>query len=311
MSIIVPVYNTGKYLEKCIQSILNQSFKDYELLLVDDGSTDNSGQICDYFAESDTRVIVFHKQNGGVDSARNLGIEKATGEYYYFVDSDDELLPGCLDTLMSGMKTSDIDLVIGGYIYSREGVDDELPKDLPTDRIFTKNETMHELLMPKYHSLGMPWTNLYKASIIHGNNLLFNKDIHTIDDRVFMVSYICAMKGKAYHTTKPIYIYNLGVGVSFAIKNKYDKRSATIFDGQCLIYEMVRHGDFSKNNKWWARFRMMNSYYEKKKYFESYNDFATVEEMKAKLNMLITPHEYNLFLCRKIFAKIVKSILQR
>lgn len=311
ISIIVPVYNTSKFLEKCIQSILNQSFKDYELLLVDDGSTDQSGLICDQFAEKDNRVIVFHKQNGGVDSARNLGIDKARGEYYYFVDSDDELLPGCLETLISGMKTSDIDLVIGGYIYSRNGVNDELPQKAPTDRIFTRNETMEELLLPKFQSLGMPWTNLYKASIIHENKLLFNKDIHTIDDRVFMVSYICAMKGKAYHTTKPIYIYNLGVGVSFAIKNKYDKRAATIFDGQCLIYEMVKRGNFSKKCDWWARFKMMNSFYFKKKYFEDYQDYSTVQRMTDKLFNIISHREYTWFLCRKRIAEFVKSFSRK
>jgi glycosyltransferase involved in cell wall biosynthesis len=310
LSIIVPVYNTSKFLEKCIQSILDQSYRDYELLLVDDGSTDHSGDICDQFAAKDARVKVFHKSNGGVDSARNLGIEKAQGEYFYFVDSDDELLPECLDTLISGMKTEDIDLVIGGYIYSRDGINDEMPKEAPTSRIFSRNETMEELLLPKYHSLGMPWTNLYKASIIHENNLWFNQAIHTIDDRVFMVSYICAMKGNAFHTTKPIYIYNLGVGVSFNIKKKFDKRTATIFDGQCLIFEMVKDGGFSSKCEWWARFKMMNSYYFKKKYFEQYRDYDTVKKMKEKLFSLITRKEYIYFWCRKKIATIVKPVFR-
>ena len=93
ISIIVPIYNTEQYLPRCIDSILSQSLTDFELLLIDDGSIDGSGAICDAFAEKDNRVRVFHKENGGVSSARNLGLNEAKGEWVCFVDSDDELMP--------------------------------------------------------------------------------------------------------------------------------------------------------------------------------------------------------------------------
>lgn len=89
ISIIVPVYNTERYLSKCIDSILSQSFTDFELLLINDGSLDYSGAICDQYAANDSRVTVFHKENGGVSSARNLGLDNARGEWVTFVDSDD------------------------------------------------------------------------------------------------------------------------------------------------------------------------------------------------------------------------------
>ena len=89
ISVVVPVYNIEKYLDRCITSILNQTFRDFELLLVDDGCTDNSGAICDRYASNDDRVRVFHKPNGGVSSARNRGIEEAQGQFICFVDSDD------------------------------------------------------------------------------------------------------------------------------------------------------------------------------------------------------------------------------
>lgn len=91
ISIIVPVYNVEKYLSQCIDSILAQAFIDFELLLVDDGSTDGSGRICDEYANKDARIQVFHKKNGGVSSARNIGLEHAQGEWITFVDSDDWL----------------------------------------------------------------------------------------------------------------------------------------------------------------------------------------------------------------------------
>ena len=89
VSIIVPVYNVEKYLPKCVGSLINQTYKNVEIILVDDGSTDQSGNICDTYLEKDNRIVVLHKKNGGLSDARNFGIEHAKGDYYSFVDSDD------------------------------------------------------------------------------------------------------------------------------------------------------------------------------------------------------------------------------
>lgn len=93
ISVIVPVYKVEKYIGECINSILAQTFKDFELILVDDGSPDKSGEICDSYAKKDNRIKIFHKKNGGVSSARNFGIDKAVGEWLCFIDSDDTILP--------------------------------------------------------------------------------------------------------------------------------------------------------------------------------------------------------------------------
>lgn len=114
VSVIVPVYKVEKYLAECIESVLAQTFKDFELILVDDGSPDNSGKICDDYAARDSRIRVFHKENGGVSSARNLGLDKARGEWITFVDSDDKLFPNALEALIKiGKKDNSIDLVEG------------------------------------------------------------------------------------------------------------------------------------------------------------------------------------------------------
>lgn len=105
ISVIVPVYNTEKYLGECVQSILNQIFTDFELLLIDDGSTDQSGAICDTYALQDKRVKVFHKENGGVSSARNMGLDEARGEWIVFVDSDDWVANSYFSELLSFKKT--------------------------------------------------------------------------------------------------------------------------------------------------------------------------------------------------------------
>ena len=112
-SIIVPVYKVEKYIRSCIESILNQKYSDFELLLINDGSPDNSGEICDEYARSDERVKVFHQKNRGVSSARNVGLENSSGEYILFVDADDILYPDALFILKKTIETAneDIDLV--------------------------------------------------------------------------------------------------------------------------------------------------------------------------------------------------------
>lgn len=121
ISIIVPVYNVEKYLEKCVRSILAQTFTDFELILVDDGSPDSSGAMCDQFAEQDQRVKVIHKENGGLSDARNAGIEIATGEYLGFVDSDDYIADDMYELLYTNIVKEDADLSICGIYDVYEG----------------------------------------------------------------------------------------------------------------------------------------------------------------------------------------------
>lgn len=104
ISVIVPVYNTKAYLGRCVDSLLRQTYRDLEIILVDDGSTDGSGELCDSYAAGDERVRVFHKENGGSSSARNLGLDKAAGEYVGFVDSDDYVDPDMYERLYAGIR---------------------------------------------------------------------------------------------------------------------------------------------------------------------------------------------------------------
>jgi len=116
--VVVPVYNVEKFLRECVDSVLAQTFKNFELILVDDGSPDNSGKICDEYAEKDSRVRVFHQPNGGVSSARKFGVENARAEWIMFVDSDDEIFPDAIEVLFPWTKESDVDL-IEGYVIGR------------------------------------------------------------------------------------------------------------------------------------------------------------------------------------------------
>ena len=111
VSVIVPVYNVEQYLEECVQSISSQTYQNIEIVLVDDGSKDSSGKMCDDMSLNDDRIVVIHKENGGLSSARNAGIAKATGDYYIFVDSDDVISPSMVESMVSKAKEYETDIV--------------------------------------------------------------------------------------------------------------------------------------------------------------------------------------------------------
>ncbi len=116
ISVIVPVYNVEKYLDECVESIVNQTYNNLDIILVDDGSPDKCPEMCDQWAKRDERIRVIHKENGGLSSARNAGLERATGEYIIFVDSDDEISVDCIERLSATLKEEQYDVVVGDIL---------------------------------------------------------------------------------------------------------------------------------------------------------------------------------------------------
>lgn len=209
LSVIIPVYNTGQYLPRCVDSVLGQSYQDFELLLSDDGSTDDSGVLCDMYAKKDSRIQVFHKENGGVSSARNLGIENASGEWVYFVDSDDELLPDGLKTLADGIS-DDVDVVMGGYVdVDEQGVESCQASDFKSYRLSKKQSvtTMYTGYGLCYFYLGYVCLRLLRRSLIERYALRFDTEIFIKEDTLFMMQYVCKSNGITQFTTKPVYRY--------------------------------------------------------------------------------------------------------
>ena len=121
LSIIVPVYNVEQVLEKCLLSIKNQTYQNYEVIMIDDGSNDKSGKICDKYMEKDNTYRVIHKKNEGVSKARNYGLDMAKGKYVMFIDSDDSILPDMFEKYINEIKISNVDVVIGGVIQYENG----------------------------------------------------------------------------------------------------------------------------------------------------------------------------------------------
>ena len=145
ISVIIPVYNVEKYLKKCIYSVVNQTFQNIEIILVDDGSTDASGDICDDFAKLDRRIKAFHKKNGGLSSARNFGIKKSTGNFLVFVDSDDWISKNMIEDLYNAAKKNDVKIVCCGRNIVEDGKKC-IPIHVPECRKFSTEEAVKEIL---------------------------------------------------------------------------------------------------------------------------------------------------------------------
>lgn len=187
ISVIVPVYNAEQYLPHCVDSILSQSFTDFELILVDDGSPDNCGKICDEYEKKDSRVRVFHQANGGASSARNVGIENAHGKFLCFIDADDTVAPHFLNELVLDIELEDnIDLVIQGSrkFFSNGSTQDFVPKS----KISCVSED-DELFYSINRFLG-PVSKLFRYNIIEQYHLLFDTNLVVAEDYDFLLRYL-------------------------------------------------------------------------------------------------------------------------
>lgn len=185
VSIVVPVYNAEKTLRRCIDSILAQQFSDFELILVDDGSSDGSAAICDAYEQSDARVKVVHKPNGGVSSARNAGLDIAAGRWIAFADSDDEVLPLWLSGFAENIGEADI--CLQGMLLVGAG-NERSARTLPAasgDRI---QEFVEKIIGGQL--LGYSFTKLFRGDIIRLHNLRFDTAIHFREDDLFVVNYL-------------------------------------------------------------------------------------------------------------------------
>ena len=191
LSIIIPVYNSEKYLKQCLDSILAQASDDFEILLIDDGSTDFSGKLCDEYASRYNNIYVFHEKNRGVSAARNKGIERAQGEYVIFVDSDDWLEKNALSFLMA--QESDVDLIFyGSSFHSVNGNVTLYSPNLCICHGFSEvQEGMIDLITnPKYYDyLGFTWNKVFRSNILKEYNIRFIENLSYREDEVFTLHY--------------------------------------------------------------------------------------------------------------------------
>lgn len=192
VSLVVPVYNVEKYLNECVESLLAQTYKDYEIILVDDGSSDSSGKICDEYAEKYEFISVVHKKNAGLGMARNSGMEAAKGDYVYFMDSDDYLLPDTLEVLDKRLRETNADTCFGGYVRVKDG-EITFRESPGNEKYDTKDFFPRQMgsLPEKKDAFRPSVTNaLLSLDIIRKHNLRFPSEREYIaEDMVFDIDY--------------------------------------------------------------------------------------------------------------------------
>lgn len=199
ISIIIPIYNSEKYIKRCVSSVIDQSYDKLEILLVDDGSTDNSLNICEAFAAKDNRIKVISQNNGGVSKARNTGLRLVKGEYVMFLDSDDYMLPDMCKTMLDVLHSKQADCVIcgiqepeGGLWCPQRNIDYSTLEDFKRDFIYQLNT---ELLSPC-------WNKIFKKQLITN---LFNVDISFGEDLIFDLKYLNNCTRLSFITTPLVY----------------------------------------------------------------------------------------------------------
>ena len=260
ISVIVPVYKAEAFLEKCVGSILGQTFPNLELLLIDDGSPDNSGALCDRFAAADSRVRVFHKPNGGVSSARNLGLREARGDFIAFADSDDWLAPDALETFYYAAVSSGADTAGSPHMcvapWGEERVE---PGALPPglyDAAAIREGIVDRLVGDRLGRdvlNGFIWRFLFSRSIIREQNIAFEGAY--LEDELFLLEYFCHARRLAI-VDEPLYNYYWNAA---SATHKYMADYMEVFHGfmerkEALVrrYDLQRHSPRWRENSLWA-----------------------------------------------------------
>lgn len=246
ISIIVPIFNTEKYLDECIKSIINQTFQNLEIILVDDGSFDSCPQICEKWAQNDKRIIVIHKLNGGLSDARNAGIDASTGDFILFVDSDDFIDSHIIAQLYELQNRTNADIVCGGIYKYCNGHIYKIYNDIIRQELvsFTGIEQLKNLLNSRT-DCGV-WGKLYKRKVIGNNRFIkgrYNEDI------IFLFS-LYATCTKIVYTSKRFYYYRdtaesithiLSERTMHALKNALEMENTVIKNKMPLMKEMKNY----------------------------------------------------------------------
>ena len=247
ISVIVPVYNVETYLRICLDSIINQTYKELEIILVNDGSTDNSGAICDEYAQKDKRIKVIHKANGGVSSARNVALKISRGDYVGFVDSDDYLHKDYFLMLYTYIKRNDCDLSICSmkFFNDIESLSFEKFKNSNENKISLNRKQVFEEMISNKKIYGFLWNKLFKKDLI---NIPFAENIHFTEDFLFCAQYVQNIK-KAIFIDLPLYYYRQNRENSITSNTlKYDNKIFSSLEGQLKIMEIYQKNNIKLTN---------------------------------------------------------------
>ena len=229
ISVIVPVYKAEAYLHRCVDSLLAQTFRDFEVLLIDDGSPDRSGEICDEYARQDSRIRVFHKENGGVSSARQYGMDHAQGEYTIHADPDDWVEPTMLEELYQKAKEEDADMVICDFYYERQGklvIETQKPSSLEHDMVLSE-------LFYRLH--GSSWNKLIRRKFYEKSGVKYPLELFYCED-LFVNACLLANDIRVDYLPKAFYHYDVSINENSLIRRPSD----VIFRQEQILYRLLK-----------------------------------------------------------------------
>lgn len=343
ISIIIPVYNCEEYIEETLNSIQNQTFTDFEIIAVDDGSTDNSAQIIEQCAKKDSRIHLIKQENAGVSCARNKGMEFCCGEYIAFCDADDLYLPNTLQTLINAIKKNGCDWIISGYerVYFKETENNRIPvrtvrcskdkinyhsREEIVNNLKSITELNNIISPPLFNTL---WNKLYKTSVIKDNNILFPQKVPMGEDYRFNLSYLNKISSLAIieDTVYLYYINNQSATFRFR-ESDFDIRSETIKLTKKFFeengYEISEDIDLSFIKIVYSMFANMylksnkNTHAENKAFFNKVINTAEIDEaikncspksLYVKFSvLLLKTHCYPLIMAFSYFLYLLRKI---
>ena len=242
VSIIVPVFNAEKFLARCVESVLSQTYRDIELILIDDGSTDGSEALCNEYARKDTRICTASRKNGGPAAARNAGLRLATGFFVFFLDADDFLPPSAIETLVVQYNKFPSDMVMGNFVKLESNnaiVDQKVtfsPEGEPFEgnvKILSKPEVVeyvrHFLKHPSNHLVSYCWCRLYRLDIIKAHTIQSNEQMRLFEDFVFNLEYL-RHSNRVVFVNSPLYTY---------VMHNAQSASMGIIDSAGLTHDMA------------------------------------------------------------------------
>lgn len=277
VSVIVPIYKVENYIHKCIDSILRQSYKNLEIILVNDGSPDTCPQICDDYALKDSRIKVIHKENGGLSDARNAGLKIATGEWVSFVDSDDWVEPDFIATLLEVAQKNSADISVCAYT---KVYDDKPSQEMTIGeqiKNMTSTEAMRDLLTYKKYGGVMTWNKLYKRSIFRDNSIEF--PIGKIHEDNFTTYKTYYYANKIAYTDTPLVNYRQRddsiMGQSFDTKRLHSIEAAR------EAADFVRSNEIPLTSE--AQFAIMSSYMQTIRAIQESSNKSEYKELQQKL----------------------------
>ena len=252
VSIIVPAYNTGKYIKKCLNSITSQSYQNLEIIVVDDGSTDDTGKIIDECQKKDARIISVRQKNSGQGNARNTGLRLCKGDLICFMDSDDEYAEGAIEEYVAAAQESNQGLAVSGMQYKRIKLGTSNDVYINKVRAKRANESLAKyvlFLMAIDGRLYSATNKIFNGDIIRKNKLTFPEDVAFAEDSRFVLNYLKKMHGEIKFILKPLYIYNFGTSSSTI------SGTGTKWENWKMFYEFLQKwvGKANTGEKFWLK----------------------------------------------------------